>query len=161
MLTIRKATGADYDKVWEIFSAVIRTGDTYVFDPETPRSDLAKHWFAKSMTTFVAEEDGEIRGTYIIKPNQMDLGSHIANCSYMVKPNQQGKGIGRQMCEHSIDFARASGYRGMQFNIVVSTNEGAIELWKKLGFEVIGTTPGGFRHAALGYVDCHIMYKKL
>jgi L-amino acid N-acyltransferase YncA len=77
MLTIRKATGADYDQVWEIYSAVIETGDTYVFDPETPRSDLAKHWFAKSMTTFVAEEVGEIRGTYIIKPNQMDLGSHI------------------------------------------------------------------------------------
>ncbi len=158
---IRKALSADYDQVWEIFSKVIQTADTYVFDPDTPKTALKKYWFADYMSTFVAEEDGTIKGTYIIKQNQMDLGNHIANCSYMVHPDAQGKGIGKIMCEHSLEFAKESGFKAIQFNIVVSTNEAAVGLWKKYGFEIIGTTPNGFRHKDLGFVDTYIMYKKL
>ena len=161
MVTIRKASAADADQIWEIFSKVIESEDTYVFTADTPRSDLRKNWFATYMTTFVAEDNGEILGTYIIKPNQTGLGNHIANCSYMVHPDHQGKGTGTKMCEHSIQFAMESGYKGIQFNIVVSTNTGAIELWKKFGFRITGTTPGGFRHRNLGMVDTHIMFKEL
>ena len=113
------------------------------------------------MTTFVADDNGEILGTYIIKPNQIDLGDHIANCSYMVNPGKQGKGIGKKLCEHSIQFAKESGYKAIQFNIVVSTNTGAVKLWEKLGFRIIGTTPDGFRHSKLGFVDTYIMYREL
>ncbi|MEH0154253.1 GNAT family N-acetyltransferase [Limibacter armeniacum] len=160
-MKIRHATASDYNQVWDIFSAVIQTGDTYVFYPDTPKSELAKHWFADYMTTFVAEEDGQVLGTYIIKPNQIDLGNHIANCSYMVSPKAQGKGIGKLLCEHSIQFAKESGYKGIQFNIVVSSNKKAVELWKRYGFQIIGTTPNGFRHATLGFVDTYIMFKEL
>lgn len=160
-LKIRKATENDYNQVWEIFSKVIKTGDTYVFDPGTPKSDLQKHWFAAYMQTFVIEENGVILGTYIIKPNQIDLGNHIANCSYMVSPEAQGRGIGKLLCGHSLQIAKESGYLGIQFNIVVSTNEPAVKLWQKFGFEIIGTTPNGFRHAKLGLVDSYIMYKNL
>ena len=152
----------DYDKVWDIFSNVIRTGDTYVFDPYTPKESLSRNWFADYMDTFVAiDSDGEILGTYIIKPNQIDLGNHIANCGYMVNPKYQGRGIGKLLCEHSIVFAKDKGYLGIQFNIVVSTNTIAVALWKKLGFEIIGTTPKGFRHKSLGFVDTYIMFKDL
>lgn len=160
-MNIRKATKTDYNKVWEIFSKVIETGDTYVSNPNTPKSDLKKHWFADYMKTYVIEENGEILGTYIIKPNQIDLGSHIANCSYMVNPNSQGKGIGKKLCEHSLEIARENKFEGIQFNIVVSTNKGAVELWRKYGFEIIGTTPKGFKHSELGLVDTYIMYKDL
>ncbi|MDW3209639.1 MAG: GNAT family N-acetyltransferase [Reichenbachiella sp.] len=160
-MNIRKANLRDYDAVWNIFSAVIRTGDTYVFDPETPVEDLQKHWFANYMDTFVIEDEGKVLGTYIVKPNQPDLGSHIANASYMIHPDAQGKGIGKLLCQHSLDFAKSAGYHAIQFNIVVSTNQAAVELWKKFGFEIIGTTPDGFRHQTLGLVDTHIMYKKL
>ncbi|WP_420583240.1 GNAT family N-acetyltransferase [Reichenbachiella sp.] len=158
---IRKANLRDYDAVWDIFSAVIKTGDTYVFDPETPVEDLQKLWFADYMDTFVAEEDGKVLGTYIIKPNHPGQGSHIANGSFMIHPNAQGKGIGKLLCEHSLEYAKEAGYHAIQFNIVVSTNQAAVELWKKFGFEIIGTTPNGFRHAALGLVDTYIMYRKL
>ncbi|MCO5241409.1 MAG: GNAT family N-acetyltransferase [Chitinophagaceae bacterium] len=152
----------DYSKVWEIFKAVIATGDTYVFDPDTPKESLARNWFADYMDTFVAEdESGAIVGTYIIKPNQVDLGSHIANCSYMVNPAYHGRGTGKLLCEHSISFAKEKGYTGIQFNIVVSTNEAAVKLWQKFGFEIIGTTPKGFRHKELGLVDTYIMFKDL
>jgi len=162
-MKIRKADEAkDYDKVWEIFSNVIKTGDTYVFDPNTPKESLHKHWFASYMDTFVAvDDDNNIFGTYIIKPNQIDLGNHIANCSYMVNSGYQGRGIGKLLCEHSIHFAREKRYSGIQFNIVVSTNTNAVKLWRKFGFEIIGTTPGGFRHQTLGLVDTYIMFKGL
>lgn len=158
---IRQATEADFEPIWAIFKAVIKTGDTYTFSPTTPKEDLKKHWFADYMNTFVAEESNKVLGTYIIKPNQIDLGNHIANCGYMVHPNEQGKGIGQKLCEHSIYFAKERGYIGIQFNIVVSTNIGAVKLWEKLGFSIIGTTPKGFRHAQLGFVDTFIMFKEL
>lgn len=160
-MKIRKATQDDNDQVWEIFKAVISTGDTYVFDPNTAKVDLQKHWFADYMDTFVVEEQGKILGTYIIKPNQIDLGNHIANCSYMVSPNAQGKGVGKLLCEHSLAFGKEQGYRAIQFNIVVSTNIAAIKLWQKYGFQIIGTTPEAFRHQSLGFVDAYIMYKRL
>lgn len=160
-MIIRKASEADRSQIWEIFQAVIQTGDSFVFDPATPESCLDKYWLAPEMTTFVADEGGHITGTYIIKPNQVGLGSHIANCSYMVHPQARGRGIGRMMAEHSLEFARRHRFRGMQFNIVVSTNHAALELWKKLGFRIIGVTPGGFRHKLLGYVDSCIMFREL
>jgi L-amino acid N-acyltransferase YncA len=162
-MEIRRADSRkDYEKVWEIFSDVIKTGDTYVFDPDTPKDALHRYWFADYMDTFVAVDDDEvILGTYIIKPNQIDLGNHIANCGYMVNPNHQGKGIGKLLCAHSIELAKQKGYVGIQFNIVVSTNTNAVNLWKKFGFEIIGTTPKGFRHKALGLVDTYIMFKDL
>ena len=152
---------ADFDKIWEIFENVISTGDTYVFDPNTPKNRLHKHWFADYMNTFVAVDNGEILGTYIIKPNQIDLGNHIANCSYMVNPKHHGRGAGKLLCKHSIQFAKDNGFLAIQFNIVVSTNQGAVKLWEKFGFDIIGKTPKAFRHKTLGFVDAFIMYKDL
>lgn len=160
-IEIRTATLNDYDAVWEIFSKVIQTGDTYVFHPNTPKDDLQKHWFASYMQTYVLEENGKILGTYILKQNQIDLGSHIANASYMVHPNTQGKGIGKKLCEHSLKTAKELGFKAMQFNSVISTNVAAINLWKNYGFKIIGTTPKGFKHQKLGYIDSYIMYKSL
>lgn len=160
-MIIREAVKEDYDPVWEIFSHVIQTGDTYVFDPGTPKEHLARHWFAPYMKTFVAEEKGRIVGTYIIKPNQIGLGSHIANCSYMVHPDARGMGTGGALCEHSVGYARRSGYRAIQFNIVVSTNTTAVRLWQKYGFSIIGTIPGGFNQTGKGFVDAYIMFRPL
>lgn len=162
-MKIRRAVKEkDCNKIWEIFTNVISTADTYVFDPKTSKESLDKNWFADYMDTFVAVDDNdEILGTYIIKPNQIDLGNHIANCSYMVNPKYHGQGTGKFLCEHSIQFAKDKGYLGIQFNIVVSTNTSAVALWKKYGFEIIGTTPKGFRHGKLGFVDTYIMFKDL
>jgi GNAT superfamily N-acetyltransferase len=160
-MTIRKAQQEDYEAIWEVFSAVIKTGDTYVFDPATPYLGLQKYWLAEGIDTFVAIDNEQVVGTYFIKPNQIDLGNHIANCGYMVHPRHHGKGIGRSLCEHSIAFAKEKNYVGIQFNIVVSTNTVAVRLWQKCGFQIIGTTPKGFRHQTLGLVDTYIMYKSL
>lgn len=160
-MEIREANLNDYEAVWEIFQKVIETGDTYVFDPETPQEDLKKHWFAPYMKTFVLVENNEILGTYILKPNQIDLGAHIANGSYMVNPKFQGKGIGKLLCQHSLETAKTAGYKAIQFNIVVSTNTAAVALWKKFGFRIIGTIPKAFNHQTLGYVDGYIMFTEI
>lgn len=158
---IREATKDDVDDIWKIFKLVITSGDTYVFKPETPKRDLEQHWFAETMWTFVLETDQKIVGSYILKANQLGLGSHIANASYMVHPDEQGKGYGKALCKHSLGKAKEMGFFAMQFNLIVSSNQTAIDLWKKLGFEMIGTAPKAFNHKTLGYIDAHIMYKEL
>jgi L-amino acid N-acyltransferase YncA len=152
----------DQEAVWEIFSKVIHTAETYVFDPSTPKSALPEIWFAPYMDTFVVVDNAnQVVGTYIIKPNQPDLGSHIANCSYMVHPLHEGKGIGKLMGMHSIHHARSKSYLGIQFNIVVSTNLAAIHLWKKLGFEITGTARKAFMHPEKGAIDAYVMFLEL
>jgi len=160
-MTIREASANDIDAIWEIFEKVVNDGDTFAFAPGTSKESFLNLWFAPLMKTYVAVEDGQISGSYFIKPNQPGLGAHIANCGYIVHPAARGKGTGGKMCKHSLGIAREQGYRGMQFNIVVSTNTKAVELWKKLGFRTIGIIPGGFRHILLGYVDAYIMFREI
>ena len=161
MINIRKATESDFDQIWRIFQQVIKTGDTYSNPPDTTREQARQKWMDQDGVTFVAEDADSILGAYIIKPNHRGFASHIANASYIVSADARGKGIGRLMGEHSISEAKNAGYLAMQFNIVVSTNEAAVALWKKLGFTIIGTTPKGFRHAKLGFVDTYIMHRSL
>ncbi len=158
---IRPATHADEDAIWRIFQAVISTGDTYVFDPAMPREEALAYWFHAGGSTWVLEEQGSILGTYLLKPNQPALGSHVANAAFMVAPSARGAGVGRRMGEHCLAQARAAGYLAMQFNFVVSTNHAAVQLWKQLGFGIAGTLPGAFKHATLGYVDAYVMFQRL
>jgi L-amino acid N-acyltransferase YncA len=160
-MLIRRATKSDYYGIWAIFREVIKTGDTYGYDPQTKKEGLERHWFGPNQHPYVALMQDDIIGSYFIRPNQAGAGSHIANASYMVHPDHRGKGIGEALCRHSIATAKQMGFRGMQFNMVVSTNTSAIYLWKKCGFEIIGTVPKGYKHATKGFVDAYIMYRDL
>ena len=160
-MILRPANQCDEDAIWEIFHAVIVPGDTYVFDPQMSRSDALAYWFRSDTHTYISESDGQIVGTYILKPNQPALGSHVANAAFMVSPMARGLGVGRRMGEHCLDEARRLGFRAMQFNFVVSTNESAIHLWKELGFKIVGTLPGAFRHSRKGDVDVYVMFRSL
>jgi len=103
----------------------------------------------------------EVVGTYILRANQLGGGSHVANAAFMVATNARGLGVGRAMAEHCLGEARRLGFRGMQFNFVVSSNESAVHLWKNLGFKIVGTLPGAFRHPTKGFVDVYVMYRSL
>lgn len=160
-LVIRPAEAADFDGIWEIFHAVVEKGDTYVYDPATTKEEARSIWMAPGLRTYAALLDGEVVGTYILKANQPGLGSHVVNAGYMVHPARSGKGIGHALCEHSLDEARKAGFLAMQFNAVVSTNENAVALWKKMGFEIVGTVPKAFRHRTRGLVDLYVMHRFL
>lgn len=158
---IRLFQPSDWPAVWTMIEPVFREGRTYVYSPEITEDEARKIWIDAPLATFVAEEDGEILGTYYLKPNQPGQGSHICNCGYIVSDRARGKGIASALCEHSQNEAAARGFRGMQFNLVVSTNEGAVRLWKKHGFEIVGTLPGAFRLPDGEYVDAFVMFKDL
>ncbi len=160
-ITIREAQQTDESHIWEIAKKVLKGGDTYVFDPSSPKHKIIDYWLFEENHVYVAILDNRICGTYLLKNNQPDLGSHIANGSYMVHPDFRGKGIGKLMGEHSIEEARKLGYRGMQFNIVVKTNESAVRLWKKLGFQIVGEVPDAFQHQQFGLTNAYIMYRKI
>ncbi len=124
-------------------------------------SDALSYWMGSDKETFVAEESGVILGTYYFRPNQAGGGQHVSNCGYMVSASATGRGVAQRMCEHSIEHARSRGYRAMQFNFVVSTNERAVRLWQSLGFQVVGPLPLAFDLPTAGYVDALVMYRQL
>lgn len=161
MIEIRKATAEDYDAVWNIIKEVIATGDTYIYAPDSSKEKMIKEWFGENKYTYIALLDNKIAGTFFIKQNQPDLGSHVANAGYMTAPAMAGKGIGRAMAAFSLKEAKRLGFEAMQFNMVVKSNERAVQLWKKLGFEIIGELPAVFNHRQLGLTNAYIMYKKL
>jgi L-amino acid N-acyltransferase YncA len=159
VLDIRPATDSDRDTIWEIFHEVIAAGDTYPIDPEMSREDAFAYWFQTGASAFVAEKDGQIVGIYTLRSNQSSGGAHVANAAFMVPAVARGQGIGRAMGEHCLREARRLGFRAMQFNFVVSTNESAVKLWRKLGMKIVATLPGAFRHPEKGYVDVYVMFQ--
>ncbi len=161
MIEIRKALPEDAHQIWSIIHSVISSGDTYVFDPESSKEKMLAYWYGPEKQTYVTILNNSIVGTLIITNNQPDLGSHIANASYMTLPSASGQGIGKAMGEFSLEEAKRLGYKAMQFNIVVKSNDRAVRLWKKLGFEIVGEIPEAFNHIKNGLTNTYIMYRKL
>jgi L-amino acid N-acyltransferase YncA len=160
-MNIREATRDDFDAIWPIFHEIVKAGETYAYPTETTRDQAEKIWIEAPRKTFVIEEDGLVCGTYYLKTNQAGPGSHVCNCGYMVSSKARGKGLAAAMCEHSQTIARELGYKAMQFNFVASSNDGAVHLWTKLGFETVGRLPKAFNHPTRGFVDALVMYKWL
>jgi L-amino acid N-acyltransferase YncA len=150
---IRPAIASDADSIWAILEPTIRAGETYPLPRDMQRDEAFADWFAPGHDVFVAEENGLLVGSYYLRANQSGAGSHVANCGYMTAPWAAGRGVGRAMCAHSLEQARTRGFRAMQFNFVVSTNERAVRLWQSCGFTIVGRLPGAFQHPTHGFVD--------
>jgi len=161
MITIRKAIPSDREAIWLIIKEVISTGDTYCFAPDSSREKMLGYWCGEDKHTYVAIINGEVAGTFVLKDNQPDLGSHVANGSYMAAAAFAGKGLGMEMGKFSIEEAKRLGYKAMQFNIVIKSNERAVSLWQKLGFIIIGEIPDAFDHIENGLTNAYIMYRNL
>ena len=158
---IRIADASDAEAIAAIILPTIRDGTTYSLDADMGEADALAYWMGPDKETFVAEEEGGIVGTYYMRPNQSGGGRHVCNCGYMTSIAAMGRGIARGMCQHSLEHARARGYRAMQFNFVVSTNKRAISLWQQMGFEAVGRLPDAFHHPKVGYVDALVMFQTL
>jgi len=160
-MTIRLADDGDKDAVWTILEPMIRRGDTYTLPRDMTKQLALEFWFAPGNETFVFEEEGRILGTYFLRANQHGGGAHVANCGYVTAAGCEGRGIARAMCLQSLERAKERGFRAMQFNFVVSSNERAVKLWVSLGFEVVGRLPGAFQHPSRGFVDALVMHRDL
>ena len=160
-MTIRPAETRDHDPIWAILEPVIRAGETYTLPRDLGRDDALAYWFKEGHEVLVAEENGTVVGTYYLRANQDGGGSHVANCGYMTAADATGRGIAGAMCVDSLERARRRGFRAMQFNFVVRSNEGAVRLWQRFGFAILGTLPNAFLHPRFGYVDAHVMFRVL
>ncbi|MGJ6967225.1 GNAT family N-acetyltransferase [Streptosporangium sp. G11] len=162
-MLIREAVVDDWPAIWPFFHEIVAAGETFSY-PLDLGQEAGRDWWllsAPNRTVVAVDDDGVILGTAKMNNNQMGNASHVASASYMVDPAHSGRGVGRALCEYTIEWARAAGFRSMQFNAVVETNETAVRLYRRLGFEVLGTVPEGFRHPVKGYVGLHIMYRAL
>ena len=160
-LAIRPATPADDDAIWAILEPTFRAGETYPIPRDVSRVDALAYWRTSGHAVFVAEDAGQIVGTYYLRANNKGGGAHVANCGYIVAPTAMGRGVARAMCEHSLECARQRGFTAMQFNFVIASNERAVRLWQSCGFKITGTLPGAFKHPTRGFVDAYVMYRTL
>lgn len=161
VLTIRPATADDADTVWTILRPAVEAGDTFCADPKGGRDGALAYFWPDTAQVWMAEADGAAIGCYYLRPNQTGNGAHVCNAGYCTTPEARGRGVARAMLEHSLQTARAQGFRAMQYNFVVETNRRAIDTWTRAGFETVGRLPGAFRHPERGYVDALVMYKSL
>ena len=160
-MEIRTARPGDAPLIWAILEPIIRAGETYALPRDMTEAEAIAYWMGPDRETFVAEEGGRVFGTYFLRANQLGGGAHVANCGFMTSTEATRRGIARTMCAHSLERARARGFRAMQYNFVVSTNERAVRLWRSFGFDVVGTLPRAFDHPTLGPVDALVMFKTL
>lgn len=161
-LKIRPLNDADWRDLWPIIEAVTREGETYTYPLDLTEAAARALWTPPPPGgTLVAVSDGRVVGATKIIPNQQGRGSHVANGSFMVEAQARGRGVARALGEAALDFARAAGFRSMQFNAVVESNAHAVALWRKLGFEIIGTVPNAFDHPSHGLVGLHVMYRPI
>ena len=160
-VVIRPAAPADNDAIWAILEPTFRAGETYPIPRDITRADALTYWRAAGHEVFVAEAEGHVLGTYYLRANNRGGGAHVANCGYMVAPEAGGGGVARAMCQDSLERARRRGFRAMQFNFVIASNERAVHLWQSCGFSVVGRLPEAFAHPRLGLVDALVMVRNL
>jgi L-amino acid N-acyltransferase YncA len=159
---IRAATDEDWPRIWPFFAAIVEAGETYAF-PAGLTMETARPWWMEQPPglTVVAVDGDQVLGSAKMGPNRPGRGAHVATASFMVDPACQGRGVGRALGQYVVEWARAAGYRSMQFNAVVETNSSAVRLWESLGFETLTTVPDAFDHPEHGLVGLHIMFQRL
>jgi GNAT superfamily N-acetyltransferase len=161
-MLIRDAVDDDWPRIYPFFSEIVRAGTTYAYPENLSSLQAQALWMPGPPGRTVVAIDGEqVLGSATMGPNRPGRGSHIATASFMVDPHKHGHGTGRALGRHVVEWARSSGYRGIQFNAVVETNDAAVHLWTDLGFTILATVPGAFHHREHGYVGLHVMFCSL
>jgi L-amino acid N-acyltransferase YncA len=159
-MDIRQAEENDWPVIYPFFREIVDAGRTYAYPAGLTLDEARPLWMDQEHV--VVAVDGEtILGSATTGPNRPGRGSHVATGSFMVDPRFHGRGVGRALGAYVIERARSAGYRSIQFNAVVETNESAVRLWQSLGFRIIGTVPEAFDHPDHGLVGLHVMYRSL
>jgi L-amino acid N-acyltransferase YncA len=159
---IRDATERDWPAIWSIVREVVVASDTFPYDPEMTEDEARALWMVSPPgRTTVAVDGGEVHGTANMYANRAGPGAHVASGSFMVASAARGRGVGRALVEDALSWARAAGFRAMQFNAVTETNTAAVALYRSLGFSIVGTVPEAFEHPEHGLVGLHVMHLKL
>ncbi len=161
-MEIRTATDDDWPRIHPFWSAIVAEGRTYAYPEGLSLDDARPLWMeAPPGRTVVAVDGDTVLGSAKMGPNRPGRGAHVATGSFMVAPEHTRRGVGRALGEHLLAWARAEGYRSVQFNAVVEANAPAVALWRSLGFAVLATVPEAFDHPDSGLVGLHVMWRRL
>ena len=156
-LVMKEFAEEQLPEMTEIWNDVVEEGISFPGDKALSEKEALK-MFREQASTVCAMLNGAVVGVYILHPNNFGRCGHIANASYAVRKDCRGEGIGRKMVRHCLENAREKGFRGLQFNAVVATNQAAIHLYESLGFHKIGTIKDGYHLKNGSYEDIHIFY---
>ncbi len=160
-IRVRDYADADWAAFEPILREVVEEGTTYALDPAIDDSAARAFWGAAAHRAVATDPDGALLGGAKMGPNRPAQGAHVGTASFLVAGAARGQGVGRALGEYAVQWHRAHGFRAIQFNAVVSTNTGAIALWRSLGFEIVGTVPDAFRLPDASYADLHVMHLAL
>ena len=159
LISVRPFRDDDWPAVWAVIRQVVRAADAFPYDPAMTEEQARGMWLEQPPgLTVVAADSDRVLGTAKMGSNRPGPGSHISTASFMVAADARGRGVGTALCRYAIEWARRRGYAGMQFNAVVETNTTAVDLYRREGFEVLGTVPRSFAHPVHGRVGLHLMY---
>jgi L-amino acid N-acyltransferase YncA len=160
---IRPLEERDWPAVRGIIEEVATEGESYALAVPADDSEARGFWLHHGAdgAVVVAEVDGAVVGSANMGPNRPVQGAHVGTASFVVGAAARGRGVGRALAQHVVDWHRQRGFRGIQFNAVVETNEVALRLWRSLGFAIVGTVPAAFRRPDGSYVGLHVMYLPL
>lgn len=153
-LIIRKYEENDIPFMINIWNEVVEEGIAFPQE-EILNEETGSFFFDGQTYTGVAVDidSNEIKGLYILHPNNVGRCGHICNASYAVKSDCRGMHVGESLVKDCLMRAKEYGYRILQFNAVVSTNVVARHLYEKLGFIQLGTIKGGFKMKDGHYED--------
>jgi L-amino acid N-acyltransferase YncA len=160
-MEIRPITEADWPQVWAVIREVVTARETFPYDPAMTEEQARNVWIKEPPgRTVVAVEGDRVLGTAQMGPNRPGPGSHVSTASFMVAGHARKRGLGTALCTDALDWARQQGYAGMQFNAVVETNAAAVQVYERLGFQILGTVPRAYLHRTEGLVGLHLMYRE-
>lgn len=161
-IQIKEYDQQDVAEAIQIWNEVVEDGIAFP-EMEILTEESGHQFFSGQSFTGLAydQDSGQIVGLYILHPNNVGRCGHISNASYAVKKGLRGHGIGKKLVLHSLQKAKELGFKIMQFNAVVKTNEHALRLYEKLGFVRLGTIPKGFLMKDGSYEDIIPHYRVL
>lgn len=151
---IRQYRREDARQAADVWNEVVEAGAAFPQE-ELLDGETGDAFFQSQSFTGVAcdAETGAVVGLYILHPNNVGRCGHICNASYAVRDGLRGQHIGEALVRHCMATAKGLGFRVLQFNAVVATNQPALRLYARLGFVQLGVIPGGFRNRDGVYED--------
>lgn len=154
-------TEKDHDALYEIFREVVETGTQFPYESSSQEEFQLRFFEPKTRIYVCRTAQDEVVGGFYLKANYPGRSSHIANAAYMIHSSHRGKGLGRLMCQASLELAQELGFLAMQYNMVLSQNTLAVNLYIKLGFTIRGTIPNAVRNPDNSFQDGYVMHKSL
>lgn len=149
---LRSAAGDDAEEVLRVFNLthgqtenLLTYPEESSFTLEEERSFLEKQNSSSNAVEICAFVGGCLTGTAGIEP----VGSrikvkHRAEFGIAVDRDWWGRGIGRALTLACLECAREAGFVQVELD-AVAENEGALALYRSVGFTEYGRNPKGFR----------------